>query len=106
MVASLDGYAYNPYGRRGSQGWPGFQEEAVLVNPSPKEEAKAKAERKRRACTIKRDECLNIKGPDGGPPSASHVFKHIAFDRTDCGDCSTYSPFIPVRVPPNSTTRI
>ena len=44
----MDGYAYNPYGRRGSQGWPGFQEEAVLVNPSPKEEAKAKAERKRR----------------------------------------------------------
>ena len=39
-------------------------------------------------CTIKRDECFAIKAPNGGAPRASDIFKHVAFDRTECGDCS------------------
>ena len=83
IAASLDGYAYNPFGRRGREGWPGF-DPADADPKSPSE----RVERAKRMCTIKRDECFAIKAPNGGAPRASDIFKHIAFDRTECGDCS------------------
>ncbi|KAI0366952.1 hypothetical protein BV20DRAFT_951200 [Pilatotrama ljubarskyi] len=70
QFSSLDGYAYGHFGLKGSRGWPSF----TLNDTRP-------------ACTMKRDECFNVKGADGGPAGASDVFKHIAFDRYECGDC-------------------
>lgn len=70
-TASLDGYAYGHYERKGRSGFPSY----TLDNARPQ-------------CTIKREECfINVKGADGGAPRASDVFKHIAFERPECGDC-------------------
>ncbi|KAI1789382.1 hypothetical protein LXA43DRAFT_893004 [Ganoderma leucocontextum] len=74
--SSLDGYAYNQYGRRGVGGWPGYDPEKF-----------DEKDRKNRKCTILRDECFGITGLAGGPPTASAIFKHIAFDKPHCGDC-------------------
>ncbi|RPD56204.1 hypothetical protein L226DRAFT_535831 [Lentinus tigrinus ALCF2SS1-7] len=76
--SSLDGYAYNPYGRRGEGGWPGYNEDA-MNDPE------------KHSCTIKRDECFGIQGVNGGPPTASEVFKEIAFNKPQCGDCMIVS---------------
>ncbi|KAH9916760.1 uncharacterized protein BXZ73DRAFT_53589 [Epithele typhae] len=86
--SSQDGYAYNPYGRRGEGGWPGFEPEEPPKKPlKEKERLQKEAERARRMCTIKREECFGVRGPEGGAPSASEVFKRIAFEKTECGDC-------------------
>ncbi|KAI0788222.1 hypothetical protein C8Q74DRAFT_1196372 [Fomes fomentarius] len=68
---NLDGYAYNFYGRTGNGNWP-----------------KEEWERNRRKCVIKRDECFgSVRAADGGPPKASDIFKEIAFNKPQCGDC-------------------
>lgn len=77
-AASLDGYAYGHYDRKGRSGFPSY----TLDNARPQ-------------CTIKREECfIDVKGADGGAPRASDVFKHIAFERPECGDCGTLSPSV------------
>ncbi len=76
--ASLDGYAFNQYGRRGVGGWPGYDPERFDGK-----------DKNKRICTIRRDQCFSITGP----PTASAIFKHIAFDKPHCGDCSTCTPF-------------
>ena len=58
-------------------------------------------------CTIKRDECFGVRGPDGGAPTASQVFKHVAFERTECGDCSECSsPPLTARRPRSNHARL
>ncbi|OJT14234.1 3-O-alpha-D-mannopyranosyl-alpha-D-mannopyranose xylosylphosphotransferase [Trametes pubescens] len=71
IFSSLDGYAYGHYDRKGRSGFPSY----TLDDARPQ-------------CTIKREECFNVKGADGGAPRASDVFKHIAFERPECGDCA------------------
>lgn len=78
LTASLDGYAYNPYGRRGEGGWPGYSDDDHT------------SDQDKRSCTIKRDECFEIQGANGGSPTASEIFKEIAFNKPQCGDCSAY----------------
>ncbi|TFK86284.1 hypothetical protein K466DRAFT_493131 [Polyporus arcularius HHB13444] len=77
--SSLDGFAYNPYGFRGEGGWPAYPAD-------PPDDEKDK-----NSCTIKREECFDIQGTDGGPPTASEVFKEIAFNKPQCGDCMIVS---------------
>ncbi|EJF56867.1 hypothetical protein DICSQDRAFT_112435 [Dichomitus squalens LYAD-421 SS1] len=77
LFSSLDGYAYNEYGRRGVDGWPGFDPEKY------DEEDRKGTERK---CTIRRNECFGGRSP-GKPLTASAVFQNIAFDKPHCGDC-------------------
>nr|VWO99700.1 Uncharacterized protein [Ganoderma boninense] len=74
--SSLDGYAYNEYGRRGLGGWPGFDPEKFNAKDKYK-----------RTCIIRRDECFSVNGLADGPPTASAIFQHIAFDKPHCGDC-------------------
>ncbi|KAI0629884.1 hypothetical protein C8Q77DRAFT_1065020 [Trametes polyzona] len=71
IFSSLDGYAYGHYDHKTKNGFATYG-----------------ADEKRPECKIKRSECFDIKGADGGPPRASDVFKHIAFENTDCGDCA------------------
>ncbi|TBU22887.1 hypothetical protein BD311DRAFT_675085 [Dichomitus squalens] len=75
--SSLDGFAYNEYGRRGVGGWPGFDPEKY-----DKKDRKEPA----RKCIIRRDECFG-GGDPGKPLTASAVFQNIAFEKTHCGDC-------------------
>ena len=89
MAASLDGYAYNQFGqRRIEDNFPGFETKSAWKSWFPDDNMEE--ERERRKCTIKRDECFGVRGPDGGPPTASEVFKRVAFENVECGDCSGY----------------
>ncbi|KAH9849530.1 hypothetical protein C2E23DRAFT_737200 [Lenzites betulinus] len=71
IFSSLDGYAYGEYNKRTKNGFPALG-----------------AGDERPECSMKRNECFDIKGPDGGAPRASDIFKHIAFERPECGDCA------------------
>ncbi|KAI0823219.1 hypothetical protein BC628DRAFT_1325337 [Trametes gibbosa] len=71
FFSSLDGYAYGEYDKRSKYGFPGL---------GPEDEQPE--------CSIKRDECFDIKGGDDGALRASDLFKHIAFERPACGDCA------------------
>ncbi|KAI0671047.1 hypothetical protein C8Q78DRAFT_973893 [Trametes maxima] len=70
LFSSLDGYAYGHFEKKGKHNWASFTADDV-----------------RPQCSIKRDECFDIKGANGGAPTASEVFKHIAFENPKCGDC-------------------
>ncbi|KAI0741527.1 hypothetical protein C8Q80DRAFT_1273944 [Daedaleopsis nitida] len=87
QFSSLDGYAYNDYGRRGEGGWPTFGIEELPHLEWPTEKDAWERERDQRKCTIKRDECFGFRLSDGEPPKASEIFKQIAFGNTKCGDC-------------------
>ncbi|KAI8994106.1 hypothetical protein BD414DRAFT_273374 [Trametes punicea] len=70
LFSSMDGFPYGYFGLKGKNGWAAYG-----VNDA------------RPRCTIRRNECFDVKGPDGGQPHASDVFKHIAFEKPECGDC-------------------
>ncbi len=92
--ANLDGYAYNFYGRTGNGHWPMFDEENFpeFSDGDEGSQKKEEWERGRRKCVIKRDECFgSVRAADGGPPKASDIFKEIAFNKPQCGDCGTSS---------------
>lgn len=86
---------------RGTEGWPGYDAKQEVSKGSKGSGAaaanaktKLEAEKKKRRCTIQRDECFGLKGADGGPPTASAIFKEIAFNKPKCGDCGTFLPSI------------
>ncbi|KAI0768964.1 hypothetical protein BD413DRAFT_478467 [Trametes elegans] len=63
--SALDGYAYGIYENKKEDEWPRFGISDV-----------------RPQCTIKRDECF-----PPGTTRASDLFKYIAFEKPECGDC-------------------
>ncbi|KAI0323660.1 hypothetical protein GY45DRAFT_553660 [Cubamyces sp. BRFM 1775] len=69
--SSLDGFPYGHFQQKGEHGWGSYGVDDARPD-----------------CVIKRDTCFNAQGRDGNPPTASDVFKHIAFRRPDCGDCA------------------
>lgn len=51
-------------------------------------------------CKLVREKCF------GSHKEASAVFKHVAFDATECGDCSTHLNFLSLALPLNVFTVI
>jgi hypothetical protein len=74
FLASQDGYPYTFLGDRGSGRWPQFPAQYMR-------------------CVIEFSQCF-----PSGLSSASEVFKHVAFEAPQCGDCSMSSLcFVPPR---------
>ncbi|KZT09090.1 uncharacterized protein LAESUDRAFT_722792 [Laetiporus sulphureus 93-53] len=67
--SSLDGYPYSGLGTRGQQHWPTF-------TPGTDEKGLP-------SCSISFDECFSPNASN----RASDIFKGIAFDKLQCGDC-------------------
>lgn len=76
--ASLDGYPYTGLGARGYRSFALFNEKAL----------KSRAPHPGTRCLINMYKCFGNL-PDGISPTASEIFKEVAFRVPECGDCST-----------------
>jgi hypothetical protein len=81
LVASLDGYPYAFLGARGSPSWPQMTDKSQWLYSRPAGFRCPKIQE----CQISLDICFPI-----ALNRASEVFKHVAFENPQCGDCSTF----------------
>jgi hypothetical protein len=92
ILASQDGYPYSSLSTAGFKEWPNLTR--IKEVPLPAKEAYTHPSLQ---CKIHYEWCLGTVGNGGRKVGAGDVFKRVAFENVDCGDCSTSSshPYTP-----------